>query len=203
MRMNPGVSNERCCSALWFTMNAATSASATNPSGMFRKKIQRQDENVVMNPPTGGPRTGATSPGVEMNCIMLTRSRLSVVRSTTSRPTGTIIAPPTPCTTRAAVNSQSVFDNPHRTEAAVKSAIALKKIVFEPKRSDIQPLEGMKIASVSRYADIPMLRLTGLSWNVCAICGSAVAITLPSSSSMKNAPATISAIRRWRYSGPK
>ena len=55
-------------------------------------------------------------------------------------------------------------------------------------------LDGMKIASVSRYADIPMLRLTGFSWNDCAICGSAVAITLPSSSSMKNAHATIAAI---------
>ena len=76
----------------------------------------------------------------------------------------------------------------------VNTAIALKNTVFEPKRSAIQPLAGMKIASVSRYADMPMLKLTGLSWNVCAICGSAVAITLPSSISMKKAQATISAI---------
>ena len=99
-----------------------------------------------------------------------------------------------PCTTRAAVNSKSVLERPHKTEAAVKIAIALRKIVFDPNRSAIQPLEGMKIASVSRYADIPMLRLTAFSWNDCAICGSAVAITLPSSISMKNAQATVNAI---------
>jgi hypothetical protein len=41
---------------------------------------------------------------------------------------------------------------------------------------------------------MPMLRSTGATTNVFAICGSAVAITVPSSCSMNNAPATRSAM---------
>ena len=102
------------------------------PIGMFKKKIQRHEVNVVMKPPMGGPSTGAIKPGTVTVCIRLTRLRLSLPRNTTSRPTGTIIAPPMPCTTRAAVNSKSELEKPHKTEAAVKIAIALRKIVFDP-----------------------------------------------------------------------
>src|SRR5258707_10269979 len=41
---------------------------------------------------------------------------------------------------------------------------------------------------------MPMLRSTGATANVFAICGSAVAITVPSSCSMNSAPATRSAM---------
>ena len=45
----------------------------------------------------------------------------------------------------------------------------------------------MKTASVSRYAVIPMLRLTAPTWKLRAICGKAVAMMVPSRFSMKNA----------------
>src|SRR5262249_51054603 len=62
--------------------------------------------------------------------------------------------------------------------------------VRAPNRSVTQPLAGMNTATVRRYADIPMLRSTAATPNDCAIWGSAVAITVPSSCSMNSAPAT-------------
>ena len=119
------------------------------PNGTLRRKIQRQFAYVVMKPPTGGPTTGATIAGhvmVEMACI---RRLFSVLRTTISRPTGTIMAPPMPCSKRAAVNSVTFCDMPHSTDATVNTPIALKNTVREPQRSATQPLTGMKIASAS------------------------------------------------------
>ena len=105
VRMNPSVSNERRRSGSKSAMNVATSARPRIPIGMFKKKIQRHDENVVMKPPTGGPSIGAISAGRRDELHHVARgSRFSVPRRTTRRPTGTIIAPPTPCKMRAAVN---------------------------------------------------------------------------------------------------
>ncbi|MET3249090.1 hypothetical protein ABIE53_005900 [Burkholderia sp. OAS925] len=103
----------------------------------------------MMKPPIGGPTTGAAIAGqviVEMACIM---RLFSVLRTTMSRPTGTIIAPPMPCSRRAAVNSATFCDSPHSTDATVNTPIALKNTVREPQRSAIQPLAGMKMASAS------------------------------------------------------
>ena len=51
-----------------------------------------------MKPPSGGPSTGPISAGMVSQDMALTRSRLLTVRSSTSRPTGVIMAPPMPCT---------------------------------------------------------------------------------------------------------
>ena len=74
----------------------------------------------------------------------------SVRRITSMRPTGDIIAPPIPCSTRAAVNWVRSCAMPQSTEAMVKRAIAQANTVREPKRSDSQALAGMKIATVIR-----------------------------------------------------
>jgi hypothetical protein len=65
------------------------------------------------------------------------------------RPTGTIMAPPMPCRTRAAVKEISPWDKPQSTDASVKITNALPNTVRDPKRSAIQPLMGMNTASVS------------------------------------------------------
>ncbi len=71
------------------------------------------------------------------------------MRRTTSRPTGTIMAPPIPCTTRAAVNSAKVLLIPQIIDASVKIAIADENTVRAPSLSATHPLTGMKTASVS------------------------------------------------------
>src|SRR5947207_751707 len=47
-----------------------------------------------MNPPRGGPNTGPSTAGMVSSDIACTRSDFATVFSTTSRPTGTIMAPP-------------------------------------------------------------------------------------------------------------
>ena len=78
-----------------------------------------------------------------------TSSLLAVVRSTTSRPTGTIIAPPMPCSTRVATSIGRFTANAQPIEASVKIAIAVPKTRRAPNRSASQPLIGMSTASVS------------------------------------------------------
>ena len=48
------------------------------------------------------------------------------------RPTGTIIAPPMPCTKRAATNIANDVDAAHSSEPAMKMPIAVRNTVREP-----------------------------------------------------------------------
>jgi hypothetical protein len=77
------------------------------------------------------------------------RSCFSVLRSTMRRPTGTIIAPPTPCRMRAAVNVASVLLTAQAIEATRNIAIAEANTARAPNRSVTQPLAGMNTATVS------------------------------------------------------
>ncbi len=81
---------------------------------------------------------------------MRTRCCFSVLRSTIRRPTGTIMAPPAPCSTRATVNSHSVPLAAQTTEASVNATIAQANTMRAPNRSATQPLAGMNTATVSR-----------------------------------------------------
>ena len=75
-----------------------------------------------MKPPIGGPTTGPSSAGMVSQAIAATSSVFAAVRSSSSRPTGTIIAPPMPCRTRAAdQESTRPFDRPHRIEPMVNT----------------------------------------------------------------------------------
>jgi len=66
------------------------------------------------------------------------------------RPTGTIIAPPKPCTARAMIKPSSVSVKAQAKEASVKTAIASRNTCRAPKRSAIQPLIGIKTAKLKR-----------------------------------------------------
>ena len=76
-------------------------------------------------------------------------SRLSTVRSVTSRPTGIIMAPPIPCSTLLAVKLHSPVLSPQSADAMVNRAIAPANTPRAPKRSTIQPLTGMNTAAAS------------------------------------------------------
>ena len=65
--------------------------------GMLIQKIQRQEAKVVMKPPSGGPITGPISAGMVSQASAEISSDFGTVRRMTSRPTGTIMAPPMPC----------------------------------------------------------------------------------------------------------
>ena len=80
---------------------------------------------MVMNPPSGGPITGPTSAGTVTQAIALTSALLSIERSSTSRPTGVIIAPPMPCTIRAMTKSVTEAERAQPIEPSMKTAIAM------------------------------------------------------------------------------
>ena len=60
-----------------------------------------------MKPPTGGPMIGPTSAGIVTHAIASTSLCRSIERTSTSRPTGVIIAPPIPCRMRAITKPSS------------------------------------------------------------------------------------------------
>ena len=72
------------------------------------------------------------------------------MRTSTSRPTGVIMAPPMPCTMRATTKPSSELANAQPIEPSTKIAIAALNTVRAPKRSAVQPLAGMNTASESR-----------------------------------------------------
>ena len=127
-----------------------------------------------------------------------TKSRLLMVRTSTIRPTGVIIAPPTPWTMRAMTKSVSEPDSAHPIEPSTKTAMAARNTVRAPNRSAVQPLAGMKIASESRYDVTASFRARGLVPMSAAIAGKDVAMTVESMFSMNNATAMISGTMRSR-----
>ena len=61
-----------------------------------------------MNPPTTGPSIGPMRLGMATKLMARTSSDLANVRTSVSRPTGTIIAPPQPCRMRHATSDVHV-----------------------------------------------------------------------------------------------
>jgi hypothetical protein len=73
-----------------------------------------------------------------------------MLRISTMRPTGVIMAPPMPCATRAMTKPVSELDSAQPIEPIMNTAMAARNTVRAPKRSAVQPLAGMKIASDRR-----------------------------------------------------
>src|SRR5229473_2687602 len=149
-----------------------------------------------MKPPSGGPITGPTSAGTVTHAIALTSALLSMERSSTSRPTGVIIAPPAPCRMRAITKWLTEEDSAQPIEPIMKTATARLNTMRAPKRSAVQPLAGMNTASERRYEVMASFSVSGLVPISAAIAGSEVAITVESMFSMNRAVATMSGIRR-------
>src|ERR1700721_3801920 len=149
-----------------------------------------------MKPPSGGPITGPTSAGTVTQAIACTSALLSIVRSSTSRPTGVIMAPPMPCRMRAITKSVTEEDSAQPIDPAMNTAMAIENTMRGPKRSAVQPLAGMKTASASKYEVMASFRVSGLVPISAAMAGSEVAMTVESMFSMNRAVATMSGIRR-------
>src|SRR3982074_2125465 len=149
-----------------------------------------------MKPPSGGPVTGPISAGTVTHAIALTSALLSMERSSTSRPTGVIMAPPTPCRMRAITKWVTEEDNAQPIEPTMNTAMAIENTARAPKRSAVQPLAGMNTSSDSRYEVIASFSVSGLVPMSVAMAGSEVAITVESMFSMNRAVATMSGIRR-------
>ncbi len=71
------------------------------PTGILIRKIQCQLAYSTSTPPSAGPTSGPICPGRVTKVIADIYCSRGTIFITVRRPTGTIIAPPTPCTTRA------------------------------------------------------------------------------------------------------
>ena len=75
-----------------------------------------------MKPPAIGPSIGPIRPGIATKLMARISSDLAKVRTSVSRPTGTIMAPPQPCRMRQATSTWMLVEMPQRNEPSVKSA---------------------------------------------------------------------------------
>ena len=75
---------------------------------------------------------------------------MSAIDTTMFRPTGTIIAPPAPCSTRRPVSIPRLVLPAHPADPSVKTAIAARNTARFPYRAVSHPDSGISTASVSR-----------------------------------------------------
>ena len=61
-----------------------------------------------------------------------------------------IMPPPKPCRTRKKISDSADHASPQSALPRPNSATEIIQIRFEPKRSDIQPVSGITVASASR-----------------------------------------------------
>ena len=126
------------------------SAIPTRPTGRLTKKIHLQEEMLVIRPPSGGPSTGAASPGQTRVDSARIRSRFSEVRSTTSLPTGDIIAAADPCRIRPVMKTGKFGAAPQIIEATVNTPTAPQNRFRDPMRSANQPEAVIQAAAAIR-----------------------------------------------------
>ena len=168
----------------------------TTPSGRLIRKIQCHDATWTSQPPSVGPTSGPIKPGIVTKLIAARNSCRGTTRSTTSRPTGRSIAPPTPCSTRAATS----WIRPARHRACQRadgnSTTAATNTRRVPNRSASQPDAGITIATASAYDATTACIRSGDSPRPIAIDGSAVLTIVVSSICMNAAVATSQSIGR-------
>ncbi len=103
----------------------------------------------VSQPPSVGPTIGPSWPAVDTNAIAATYCSPGTRRSTASRPIGSSIEPPMPCSARAATSWPSVCDAAQPIDASTNTRIASENTRRVPNRSASQPDAGVSIAIVS------------------------------------------------------
>ena len=100
----------------------------STPTGRLMRKIQCQDAISTSQPPSVGPINGPIRPGMVTRLIAGRNSSRGKARNTISRPTGSSIAPPMPCSTRAATSNGRLGAAAQHAEPRVKVAMAPMKI---------------------------------------------------------------------------
>ena len=119
------------------------------PSGTLMPKAHRHEYAVVSHPPSSGP-TAAMPPIVEPHTAKaMPRSRPWKVALSVDRVEGRIIAPPTPCTTRAMMSAEPESANAAQTEASMKMITPMTSMRRRPNRSPRVPKTSSRAAKTS------------------------------------------------------
>jgi hypothetical protein len=104
----------------------------------------------TMSPPMTGPSTGPSSAGTATTLMTRPMRCGPAARASMVCPTGRMIPPPIPWTTRKAIRLPADHAAPLSTEPARNSASDANHSLRAPKRSTAQPVSGMTIDSASR-----------------------------------------------------
>ena len=90
-------------------------------SGTLTRNAQRHDAVSISQPPTNGPTALAAPVSPDHAPMARDRSSGCIVAVSRARLPGTSSAPPTPCTTRAAMSISVVGASPQSTDAVVNT----------------------------------------------------------------------------------
>ena len=104
----------------------------------------------TISPPITGPRIGPSSVGTPITLITRPIRCGPAAWARIACPTGRIMPPPKPCSTRNTISDSVLHASPHSTEPAMNSETDSIHVVRPPKRSIAHPLSGITVASASR-----------------------------------------------------
>ena len=125
----------------------AVSTIATSPTGRLTKNTARQPIESTSAPPTIGPSARLIPNIAPQTPIACARSRgSSNTLRTIDIATGLSIAPPTACTTRAAMRKPRLGASAHSSEPSENTTRPVWNVNRRPIRSAVEP------ASISRLA---------------------------------------------------
>src|SRR5581483_1829474 len=135
------------------------------PIGTLMKKIQRQDTSATSQPPRIGPRIGPSSIGTPMMLITRPIRFGPAARVRMVMPAGMTMPPPRPWRTRKTMIEVEDHASPDSEEPITNSAIDVMYRRLVPKRSAIQPVRGITVASARVYPVATHWIVGSVVWN--------------------------------------
>src|SRR6516162_5167153 len=128
----------------------ATRRATTIPGGTLIRNSQCQEKRSVINPPTLGPRVGASIARSPAHNIARSRAGHWNIKKTAENTSGNSAPPEKPCTTRAAISNQKPEEAAQATLAAVKPQTQAKKAPRVDSSLVSQPVSGIATISAIR-----------------------------------------------------
>jgi hypothetical protein len=124
---------------------AATTTRA--PIGTLMRKISRQSDASINRAPTEGPNAAPNAPIAPQTPIATPRFARGNWGSTMAREAGVNSAPPTACTTRAAINAPALGASPHSADPTRNPTTPVMNMRRRPRRSASRPDSSSSDAS--------------------------------------------------------
>src|SRR5262249_5575411 len=128
----------------------ATSSATTSPGGTLIRNSQCQEKRSVINPPTLGPRVGASIARSPAHNIARSRAGHRNIKKTAEKTSGISAPPQNPCTTRDDSRDQKLEEAAQVRLAAVKPQMEAKKAPRVDSNRVSQPVSGIATISAIR-----------------------------------------------------
>src|SRR3954451_6426743 len=188
----PATSKVRCSSSSRDSgTKRSESTNAAMPTGTFTKKIHRQENDCVSQPPRTSPK--AEPPIAIADQTPSARARYfpsATVVEMIGRAAGEISAAPRPCSARKPISIPELAARPFSSDAAVKMTSPMRKSRLRPRRSPARPPSKRKPPNTSVYALTIHWRLASESPRSFWIDGSATFTIVASRTTMNCARQT-------------